>query len=116
MENKKRLIDANALREQMSSYYGCVNEHSSKEYYRGETFMNYNVAYLIEECIYNAPTVDAVEVVHGHWISEKYKLKCSVCEHRAFLGTSDPVTHREERNIRKYCFNCGAKMDGDTNE
>ena len=60
MANEKRLIDANALRKQMFSYYGCVNENSSKEYYRGETLMNYEVADLIEDCIDNAPTVDAV--------------------------------------------------------
>ena len=59
----RRLIDANALRKQMFSYYGCVNENSSKEYYRGETLMNYEVADMIEDCIENAPTVDAVEVV-----------------------------------------------------
>ena len=63
MANEKRLIDANALREHMFSYYGCVNENSSKEYYRGETLMNYEVADMIEDCIDNAPTVDAVEVV-----------------------------------------------------
>ena len=58
------------------------------------------------------PTVDAVEVVHGHWISKGYKIECSVCEHRVFLGTRDPVIHTEEKNVRKYCHNCGAKMDG----
>ena len=62
MANEKRLIDANALRERMFSYYGCVNENTSKEYYRGETLMNYEVADLIEDCIDNAPTVDAVSV------------------------------------------------------
>ena len=51
MESEKRLIDANALRVRMFSYYGCVNENSSKEYYRGETLMNYEVADMIEYCI-----------------------------------------------------------------
>ena len=60
--------------------------------------------------------VDAVEVVHGHWISKGYKIECSVCEHREFLGTHDPVIHTEEKNIRKYCHNCGAKMDGGSNK
>ena len=66
----KRLIDANALRKQMFSYYGCVDENSRKEYYRGETLMSYEVADLIEDCIDNAPTVDAVEVV-----------RCKDCKH-----------------------------------
>ena len=57
------------------------------------------------------PTVDAVEVVNGHWISKGYKIECSVCEYREFLGTHDPVIHMEEKNIRKYFHNCGSKMD-----
>lgn len=56
------------------------------------------------------PTVDAKEVVHGHWISRGYKIECSVCGHRSFLGTHDPVIHTEEKSICKYCPNCGADM------
>lgn len=65
-----RLIDANALRKQMFSYYGCVNENTSKSTYTGETLMNYEVADLIEDSIENAPTVDAVEAV-----------RCKDCKH-----------------------------------
>lgn len=63
MANEKRLIDANALRKRMFSYYSCVDENSSKKYYKGETLMSYEVADMIEDCIDNAPTVEAVEVV-----------------------------------------------------
>ena len=56
-------------------------------------------------CIKNAPTVDAVEVVHARWersiFAEDFH-RCSVCSsvwNRTF----------------KYCPNCGAKMDGDSN-
>ena len=110
MANKKRLIDANALREQMFSYYGCVNENSSKEYYRGETLMNYEVADLIEDCIDNAPTVDAVEVVHGRWIDEYPYVRCSEC-------TAEWLNCRTDNEPKHfhYCPNCGAKMDGDGN-
>ena len=66
-----RLIDADVLRKHMFSYYACVDENSSKEYYRGETLMSYEVADLIEDCIDYAPTVDAVEVV-----------RCKDCKHR----------------------------------
>ena len=63
--------------------------------------------------IEDAPTVDAVEVVHGRWIpiiDEPTPLrkmpmlsgyKCSVCG-------------RYEEEEEPYC-NCGAKMDGDGN-
>ena len=65
-----RLIDANALRNRMLNYYECVNEHTSKSTYTGETLMDYEVADMIEDCIENAPTVDAVEVV-----------RCKDCKH-----------------------------------
>ena len=109
MANEKRLIDANALRERMFSYYGCVNENSSKEYYRGETLMNYEVAGMIEDCIDNAPTVDAVEVVHGRWIRKRYddicggwwnEWTCSRCDWKI----------RENPKEFNYCPNCGADM------
>lgn len=103
--NEIRLIDANYLDKQMgrlSTLYAALGEF--------ETARDYN---FVRTVLDTAPTVDAVEVVHGHWISKGYKIECSVCEHRAFLGTHDPVIHTEEKNIRKYCHNCGAKMDGE---
>ena len=63
--------------------------------------------------IEDAPTVDAVEVVHGRWLGwgksgtptyENYGT-CSVCGEDAEIYT-------EHRN---YCPNCGAKMDEDIN-
>ena len=63
MANKKRLIDANALMKRFYNYYDCVNEFTSKNGYRGDTLMDYEVADMIYNCIENAPTVDAVEVV-----------------------------------------------------
>ena len=95
MENEKRLIDANAL---------------LAEYDRVHIGEPGKARKLIED----APTVDAVEVVHGRW-NEKVDMvesyladctevfyECSVCE-CANIGESP------------YCPNCGAKMDGDGN-
>ena len=57
--------------------------------------------------------VDAVPVVHGHWVTEEeaiekddYLLRdtCSVCGHCDWDCT--------ESQDFKYCPNCGAKMDG----
>ena len=58
----------------------------------------------------DAPTVDAVEVVHGRWGEyEVFKgaaslngYPCSACGKRVSAKTN-------------YCPNCGAKMDGDGN-
>ena len=70
MANEKRLIDANALMKRFYNYYDCVNEFTSKNGYRGDTLMDYEVADMIYDCIDNAPTVDAVEVV-----------RCKDCEY-----------------------------------
>lgn len=53
------------------------------------------------ELIQNAPTVDAVPVIHGEWKTRKSwdMYVCSDCSH-AFL------------EAHNYCPDCGAKMDG----
>ena len=64
----------------------------------------------------NAPTVDAVEVVHGHWINTpsyyasngnyNKAQECSVC-HSLFVSPGNtPYSNHP------YCCECGAKMDG----
>ena len=68
--DEKRLIDANALMKRFYNYYDCVNEFTSKNGYRGDTLMDYEVADMIYDCIEDAPTVDAVEVV-----------RCKDCKH-----------------------------------
>lgn len=57
------------------------------------------------------PVVDAVEVVHGHWIYEKEldvdrnrQARCSVCGAGDLQSPSVTVP---------YCWKCGARMDGE---
>ena len=57
-----RYIDADALKKRMLGYYDCVSESTSKENYKGETLMNYEVADMIEDCIDNAPAVEWISV------------------------------------------------------
>ena len=75
-----RYIDADALKDRMFNYYECVNENTGKENYRGETLMDYEVADMIEDCIDNAPTVDAIEVVRckdcKYWTGKDYDGCC----------------------------------------
>lgn len=47
------------------------------------------------------PTVDAVPVVHGHWIDTGSGQECSVCGEIQYGYDSG----------RFFCQNCGAKMD-----
>ena len=69
-----------------------------------------------------APTVDAVEVKHGHWISAsqtKFEklffpqrvFKCSVCHN--YLDFDGVNAGRGSAN---YCPHCGAKMDEEVTE
>ena len=61
-----------------------------------------------KECAYallvkSAPTVDAQEVKHGHWIeinSDMGIYRCSQCRETVGGQTGS-----------RFCLNCGAKMD-----
>lgn len=93
MATEKRLIDANALRAQFS---GTGNFAHDLWHYTG-----------VWAHIDNAPTVDAMEVVHGRWINVRDGWGiCSNC-HRV----------DEIHKLATHCRFCGAKMDGGmTNE
>lgn len=90
MANEKRLIDADDLRTQFDDIPpfigltgGCVQQYIDK-----------------------APTVDAVEVVHGRWVNpyiNRYGHPCHCCSICGFKASY------QDKN---YCPNCGAKMDG----
>lgn len=61
-----------------------------------------------------APTIDAEPVRHGHWIYNKDtgEIRCNLCN--ALVGVtmySDDVEPIAE--VENFCFNCGAKMDGE---
>ena len=91
MANEKRLIDADALWAEAMNYADTGIE------FDGEGMANF---------IANAPTVDAVEVVHGRYVHKgAWHIECSECHHiLAHIGES-----------KNYCPHCGAKMDGDGN-
>ena len=76
-------------------------------YYLAEKIECPGVRLVYWDDVEAAPTVDAVEVVHGRWIEqEKYTFgtmyDCSICGTR-ILDNGHPWN---------YCPNCGAKMDG----
>lgn len=55
------------------------------------------------------PTADVQEVKHGKWDGNGYLKNCSLC------GTV--VNFNEVSNwLYNYCPNCGARMDGETND
>ena len=68
-----------------------------------------------KEIIQNAPTVDAVEVVHGHWFSltdcSNAGVYCSVC-HKKVWKEDYAWCNRKNKLRSNYCPNCGANMRG----
>ena len=106
MAIKKRLIDANALMERLK----FKRKISEVGLYRG-------LESAMAQCA-KAPTVDAVEVVHGHWVSltecSNAGVYCSVCQKKVYK--EDYAWANRKNKLRSnYCPNCGAKMDGDGN-
>ena len=86
MADKKQLIDADSCpcKDCLSKDYDCFARTCS------------------DLAAWIASAVDAVEVVHGRWISLEPEIglfECSECGHKIL---------RAECN---YCPNCGAKMD-----
>jgi hypothetical protein len=97
MANEKRLIDANALK-------GSVMKEIRHYWNEGE-----GGYYLAEDVIPDidlAPTVDAVEVVHGRWVF-------GTANHREWMKCSECLVSQTPTGVFTYCPNCGAKMDGD---
>ncbi len=101
MVNEKRLIDANALMDDVEmdgALYACLGAVE-------------DVRFLVD----SQPTVDAVEVIHAYWMysdeldeSGDLQAYCSNC--MAF----DLHAPRKKNDV-PYCWRCGAKMDGDGN-
>ena len=109
MANEKRLIDANALMDDVEmdgALYACLGAVD-------------DVRFLVN----SQPTVDAVEVVHGYWIDSynadhigriiEHSIDCSVCD-SVFKDDSRAVVKHWKEQF-KVCPFCGAKMDGDGN-
>ena len=101
MANEKRLIDANALIEEINQQRRASRTSFPRQsYVVGDVLTN----------IYNSPAVDAVEVVHGRWIpviDGPTPLK----NWDTLVGYECSVCKRFEEQEEPYC-NCGAKMDG----
>lgn len=97
MATEKRLIDVKPLGRKVF-YIKCKENEGIFE--RG----------VVDWCdIEDAPTVDAVEVVHGHWIDRPCMTGQVYCSECATIEKSTDSNYKS-----KHCPNCGAKMDGGT--
>lgn len=93
-----RLIDANAL-DLEPDQHNAMNgvRFSGRRCGRTVAMVQSALKHMID----NAPTVDAVPVVHGYWIANNI---CSVCR--------EGIKGWAIQSGYKFCPNCGAKMDG----
>lgn len=90
-----RLIDANALEKHLINIANTMQDAGFESYAgaMGEA----------AAIVHSRPAVDAEPVRHGRWIHDINNLYgCSECRGR------ETMSHR---NLKKYCPNCGAKMD-----
>lgn len=101
MATEKRLIDANALKQRFDE-----REAEDVEMY-GCRIIECFPADDAKEIVDQMPTVEAVEVVHGRWVSDKADIlfHCSECE------TQISTDWDYDDLVWNYCPNCGAKMD-----
>ena len=104
-----RLIDADAL--QFEPDENCIANGILIWCGRYGSKTMTTVLSALKAMIDNAPTVDAVEVVHGRWIHVPSSdmmtgkaYKCSECNKMRYVSY-----------MPNYCQCCGAKMDGDGN-
>ena len=97
-----RLIDADALSDYVMDTWGGGNIDNTAIWY-GDVFT----------AIHDAPTIDAVPVVHGRWEIkllndyQKYSVTCSIC---GWVGIDNYDSYDDPSDFN-YCPNCGAKMD-----
>ena len=64
------------------------------------------------------PAADVAPVVHGRWIVSEYEyLDCSVCGEAMYTGcNSTKEAKLLKDHWKRYCPNCGAKMDGESED
>lgn len=76
----------------------------------------FKTKFVKESVINKMPTVDAVPVVHGHWIfrddGDVYEFyPCSVCSKCGEEWVLDAMDFEDFKFSAHFCPNCGAKMD-----
>ena len=126
MATEKRLIDANAL--EFDPDENCVANGvliwggRTGGRTGGKTMTT--VLAALKKMIDNAPTVDAVEVVHGKWHIDDYdsgdpgyyeaciEVHCSECGYELGAESGQYGWDYGDPFPLNYCPNCGARMDG----
>ena len=98
MKPERQLIDKAVLLAQMAKRLPVEDDISD---------VVTNCVKTAKRLVQKAPAVEAVEVVHAHWIKTDRGMKCSNPECRCLSAPWDD-------NLKStFCPWCGARMDGD---
>ena len=106
--SKKRLIDADALIEKFKIIASVPWNHKVSPVSWADAYEK-----IAEGDIEDAPTIDAVEVVHGRWIVDRERMSAECSECGKGLNFSDEMQIDLLGRMERYCYYCGAKMDGE---
>ena len=100
-----RLIDADAYKKILDSWLADMNAGENEEE-NAEGTAIYSCICQLDD----APTIDAMPVVHGKWIHARYTatdhfeiVKCSKCGYESFAAAAHLM-------MGHYCPNCGAEV------
>ena len=106
-----RLINADqaiAEAERLLEHYNLAMANAENNREINHVFKRQELFKAVRAVVNTCPTVDAVK--HGHWIdtgrADYYlnkEYRCSCCNSVDYMRAP-------------YCYNCGARMDGDKNE
>lgn len=106
-----QLIDRLPLLEELYAKMSELTKHrGGRQFLYGTDRYEYETLEHMEEMLESVPEIeDVAPVVHGKWERRQFGYTCSVCGARCLMdaeGNGDCTPFR-------YCYHCGAKMEGD---
>lgn len=90
-------------------------EYIEREAAKRELVSDY--AYAAANLLDKVPAADVVEVRHGRWVVKNGRIVCDQCDavYAVLVNSEDELLGEDLKFVykrEKFCFNCGAKMDG----
>lgn len=108
-----RLINAERYAEKIREYANVLRDENPASIVATMAAMSYDIA--ANEAM-KEPTIDAVPVIHAHWLERYENIMCSHCKATYYDNIVD--MYHDRVDYRRYvglehCPHCGALMSGD---